>query len=120
MNGLHEYAERRFHELNDLYRRQIAIVNSDKLQRDYEQIVSCGDAVSKHNFRLPETINVSNEQNGKAYSRHLFADEKTGLAHFKLNNWEDGVIQEEAKREDFVCWIRNPSRVHGLFVFLTK
>lgn len=110
MNGLHEYAERRFHELNDLYRRQIAIVNSDKLQRDYEQIVSCGDAVSKHNFRLPETINVSNEQNGKAYSRHLFADEKTGLAHFRLNNWEDGVIQEEAKREDFVCWIRNPSR----------
>lgn len=113
MNRLHEYAERRFHELNDRYRRRIATVDSERLQSDYEQIVSCGDAVSKHNFRLPETIHVINDQNrnGKAYSRHLFADEKTGLAYFKLNTWEDGVIQEEAKQSDFVCWIRNPSRV---------
>ena len=28
----------------------------------------------------------------------------------KLNTWENGVIEEEEKREDFVCWIRNPSR----------
>lgn len=28
----------------------------------------------------------------------------------KLNTWEAGVIEEEEKREDFVCWIRNPSR----------
>lgn len=110
MNRLQEYAERRFHELNDRYRRQIARATSDRLQRDYEKIVSDGDAVSKHNFRLPETINVPVELNGKAYSKHLFADEKTGLAYFKLNNWEDGVIQEEAKRNDFICWIRNPSR----------
>jgi type III restriction enzyme len=27
-----------------------------------------------------------------------------------LNTWEAGVIEEEEKREDFVCWIRNPSR----------
>ena len=108
--GLYEYAECRFHDLNDRYRRRIAVVDSDRLQRDYEKIVSSGDAVSKHNFRLPETINVPTEQSGKAYFRHLFADAKTGLAHFKLNNWEDGVIQEEAKRDDFVCWIRNPSR----------
>lgn len=28
----------------------------------------------------------------------------------KLNSWEAGVIEEEEKRPDFVCWIRNPSR----------
>lgn len=112
MNGLYEYAEHRFHELNDRYRRRIAAKDSDRLQKDYDRIVSSGDAVSKHNFRLPETINVKSEQNenGKAYAKHLFAEEKTGLAYFKLNSWEDGVIQEEAAQKDFVCWIRNPSR----------
>lgn len=110
MNGLHDYAERRFHELNDRYRVQIARVDSEKLQRDYDRIVSSGDAVSKHNFRLPETITVANEPNGKCYTRHLFANKKTGIAQFNLNTWEDGVIEEEAKRKDFVCWIRNPSR----------
>lgn len=28
----------------------------------------------------------------------------------KLNSWETGVIAEEEKRSDFVCWIRNPVR----------
>ncbi len=40
---------------------------------------------------------------------HLFADEK-GIAAIKLNGWEEGVLKEEAKRPDFVCWLRNPPR----------
>lgn len=28
----------------------------------------------------------------------------------KLNGWEEGVIAEEEKNPDFVCWLRNPSR----------
>ena len=27
-----------------------------------------------------------------------------------LNSWEKKVIEEEEKRDDFVCWLRNPSR----------
>lgn len=27
-----------------------------------------------------------------------------------MNSWEAGVLEEEAAAEDFVCWIRNPSR----------
>ena len=27
-----------------------------------------------------------------------------------LNGWEQKVIEEEEKQEDFVCWLRNPSR----------
>ena len=41
---------------------------------------------------------------------HLFADEKTGKAIIKLNTWEEGVIEEEQNKPDFVCWLRNPSR----------
>lgn len=110
MNRLHNYAEARFHGLNDDYRRYIATIDSEKVRRDYDSIVSDGDVVSKHNFRLPETIQVPHESGGKEYRNHLFVSDTTGVAKMKLNSWEAGVIAEEEKREDFVCWIRNPSR----------
>lgn len=104
------YAETRFHGLNDDYRRYIATINSDKIRRQYDSIVSDGDVVSKHNFRLPETIQVPYEVGGKEYRNHLFVSDITGYAKMKLNTWETGVIEEEKKQSDFVCWIRNPSR----------
>ncbi len=110
MNNLHNYAQKRFHGLNDDYRKYIATVNSDKIRNKYDRIVSDGDIVSKHNFRLPETIQVPHEEGGKEYNNHLFVSDQTGVAKLKLNTWESGVIEEEEKREDFVCWIRNPSR----------
>lgn len=110
MNRLHSYAETRFHGLNDEYRRYIATIDSEKIRKDYDSIVSDGDSVSKHNFRLPETIQVPHEVGGKEYRNHLFVSDITGVATMKLNTWEAGVIEEEEKREDFVCWIRNPSR----------
>ena len=110
MNRLHYYAETRFHGLNDDYRRYIATIDSEKIRKEYDSIVSDGDPVSKHNFRLPETIQVPHEVGGKEYRNHLFVSDITGVATMKLNTWEAGVIEEEEKREDFVCWIRNPSR----------
>ena len=110
MNSLHDYAEKRFHGLNDDYRRYIATIDSEKIRRDYDSIVSDGDVVSKHNFRLPETIQVPHEAGGKEYRDHLFVNDATGTAKLKLNGWEADLIAEEEKRPDFVCWIRNPSR----------
>ena len=110
MNRLHAYAETRFHGLNDDYRRYIATIDSEKIRREYDSIVSDGDVVSKHNFRLPETIQVPHEAGGKEYRDHLFVSDITGTAKLKLNGWEDDLIAEEEKRPDFVCWIRNPSR----------
>lgn len=110
MNRLHSYAETRFHGMNDDYRRYFATIDSEKIRKEYDSIVSDGDPVSKHNFRLPETIQVPHEVGGKEYRDHLFVSAITGVATMKLNTWEAGVIEEEEKREDFVCWIRNPSR----------
>ena len=110
MNNLYQYAETRFHGLNDEYRRYIATVDSEKVRKQYDSIVSDGDIVSKHNFRLPETIQVPHEDGGREYANHLFVNNDSGVAKLKLNTWETGVIAEEEKRDDFVCWIRNPSR----------
>ena len=110
IKSLHTYAEAKFHNLNDTYRRYIARIDSDRFRRQYDSIVSDGDIVSKHNFRLPETIQVAYEDGGKEYSNHLFVNANTGTAVMKLNGWEEGVIAEEEKNPDFVCWLRNPSR----------
>ncbi len=110
IKSLHMYAEAKFHSLNDTYRRYIARIDSDRFRRQYDSIVSDGDIVSKHNFRLPETIQVAHEVGGKEYSNHLFVNANTGTAVMKLNGWEEGVIAEEEKNPDFVCWLRNPSR----------
>ncbi len=110
MNRLHFYAEDRFHGLNDDYRRYIATIDSEKIRKEYDSIVSDGDPVSKHNFRLPETIQVPHEAGGREYRDHLFVSEATGTAKLKLNGWEAELIEVEEKRPDFVCWIRNPSR----------
>ena len=110
IKSLHTYAEAKFHTLNDTYRRYIARIDSDRFRRQYDSIVSDSDIVSKHNFRLPETIQIAHEDGGKEYSNHLFVNANTGTAVIKLNGWEEGVIAEEEKNPDFVCWLRNPSR----------
>ena len=107
---LHEYARKKFHSLNDQYRIYIAKMKDDQLRKKFDSIVSDGDTVSKHSFRLPETVQFPNEVGGTEYQTHLFVDSNTGTAKMKLNSWETGVIAEEEKRGDFVCWIRNPVR----------
>lgn len=102
------YAEKMFHELNDKYRRKM--VNLDeKFIKQYNTIVSDGDIVSKHNFRLPEIITQPRDINGRDYTDHLFVDD-SGVARINLNSWEEGVLQEEQSQLDYVCWLRNPPR----------
>jgi len=107
---LHTYAKEKFHTLNDKYRIYIARMKDDQLRKKFDNIVSDGDTVSKHSFRLPETVQFRNDPNGLEYQDHLFVNPITGVAKIALNSWESGVIAEEQKREDFVCWIRNPDR----------
>ena len=102
------YAEKTFHKMNDNYRRKIVSLD-DRFIKRYDAIVSNGDVVSKHNFRLPETISLPHEVNGKDYEDHLFVDDN-GKARINLNNWEEGVLAEEQRRSDYVCWLRNPPR----------
>lgn len=108
ISRLMAYAERAFHKKNDDYRRKIVGLE-ERFIKQYNTIVSDGDIVSKHNFRLPETITQPREVNGKDYTDHLFVD-GTGVARINLNNWEEGVLEEEQAQVDYVCWLRNPPR----------
>lgn len=108
MQQLHDYAKEKFHQLNDDNRRKTVHL-PEKFKKKYDDIVSDGDLVSKHNFRLPELIRVPKEYDGEVYWDHLFVD-NSGTAVINLNGWERKVIREERGRDDFICWLRNPSR----------
>ena len=108
MQQLHDYAKEKFHQLNDDNRRKTVHL-PEKFKKKYDDIVSDGDLVSKHNFRLPELIRVPKEYDGEVYWDHLFVD-NSGTAVINLNGWERKVIREERSRDDFICWLRNPSR----------
>lgn len=108
INTLKDWAKEEYHNLIDTYRRKVTSLD-ERGQKRFNSIVSDGDEVSEHNFRLPENINVSLEQNGQKYKKHLFVDDKCE-ATFNLNGWEKKLLEEEMKRDDFVCWLRNPPR----------
>lgn len=44
------------------------------------------------------------------YTNHLYYDVNLGGAYIDLNPWEKGVLEEESRRPDFVCWLRNVQR----------
>lgn len=108
MDALNNYAQEKFHDLNDANRRSTVSL-PEKFKKKYDDIVSDGDLVSKHSFRLPETIRVPHEMQGSLYNNHLFVDD-SGTALINLNGWERKVIAEEEQKDDFECWLRNPSR----------
>lgn len=114
VDKLHLYARDKFNELSDAYRLQFAHMQIDKYRKQYDSIISNGNEVSAHSFRLPEQIRPIVDRDGEKYYNHFFVNEEVGYAKIKLDSWEKAVIDEESQRSDFVCWIRNPSRGCGL------
>lgn len=113
VDKLHLYAKNKFNEMSDVYRLQFARM-SDKYRKQYDAIISNGNEVSAHSFHLPEQIRPIVDQDGEKYYNHFFVNEDVGYAKIRLDSWEKAVIDEESKRDDFVCWIRNPSNGWGL------
>ena len=106
---LGEYAKNKLREFSGKYR--VAVANkSDACKRKYHEIMADSAVVSEQIFAIPENIYVKEDPDGKEYENHLLAAPDTGIAKIKLNGWEADLIDEEARRPDFVCWLRNPAK----------
>lgn len=106
---LREYAKNKLREFSRKYR--VAVANrSDACKKKYREIMADSAVVSEQLFAIPENISVREDPDGIEYENHLLAAPDTGIAKIKLNGWEAALIEEEANRTDFVCWLRNPSR----------
>ena len=107
IDKIKSYSKDKFHEMDDAYRKYINTLD-EKYRAQYKRIVTYGDAVSRHFYRLPDEVGAIQEPNGTEYDNHLFVDKNTGVAKMRLNSWEQGVIKEESQQKDFVTWLRNP------------
>ncbi|MBR7033200.1 MAG: DEAD/DEAH box helicase family protein [Clostridia bacterium] len=106
---LGEYAKEKLRDFSRKYR--VAIANkSDSCKREYRRIMADSAVVSEQLFAIPENIVVREDPDGKEYENHLLASQETGIAKIKLNGWEADLIEEESRRNDFICWLRNPSK----------
>lgn len=106
---LGEYAKNKLREYSRKYR--VAVANkSDTCKKRYREIMADSAVVSEQLFSIPENISVKEDPDGIEYENHLLAASDTGIAKIKLNGWESALIEEEARRPDFICWLRNPSK----------
>ena len=112
MGDLMRYAETKYHSLIDTYRSRIRTLD-ERCRTRYKNIVNDGDAVSSHDYFLPQAPDRNpypSSATGTQYSNHLYVSETTRTVSIKLNGWEEGLLDEESPRPDFVCWLRNPDR----------
>ena len=107
---LGNYAKNKLRGFSSKYR--VAVANkSDACKKKYHEIMADSDVISEQLFAIPENISVKKEPDGIEYENHLLASPETGIAKIKFNSsWEPALIEEESRRSDFVCWLRNPSR----------
>lgn len=108
LENLELYAKGKFHELTNRFRRHITTL-TDNIQNKFSKIVKDGDIVSEHNWKIPEDITMAVDTTLPSYENHLFVTQ-TGKAYIDLNGWEKETLTAEEKRDDFVCWLRNPPR----------
>lgn len=109
LERMQQFSKERFYFLKDTYRLTFAHME-EKWRKRYENIVADGDPVSQKSFHLPDYISIPSSEDGASFSDHLFVDEATGAATFKLTSWEDKTLKEEQQRNGFVTWLRNPAR----------
>ena len=109
LERIQQFSKERFYFLKDTYRLTFAHME-EKWRKRYENIVADGDPVSQKSFHLPDYISIPSSEDGASFSDHLFVDEATGAATFKLTSWEDKTLKEEQQRKGFVTWLRNPAR----------
>lgn len=105
MKELEEYAKKKFYELKDKWRKDIS-AGEDKYKAKFDGIVAESDEASQHSLKLMDPISLPYKDSYKKELCHMFVNQ-AGDAFFELDTWEKGVLEEEMKQPDFVCWIRN-------------
>ncbi len=76
-------------------------------RQPYEDILGLAAEPERTKVRPPDT--VCSRKSDVSWSKHLYVDEH-GNYPDKLGTWEAKTIEEEMGRDDFVAWLRNPSR----------
>lgn len=105
MLKLEELAKQKFYDLKKKWGKVVS-AKGDKYKTKYDSIVAESDEASPHSLRLMESISLSYDDGFREETGHMFVNQE-GKAYFKLDSWERDILDEERRRPDFICWIRN-------------
>src|SRR6266496_323019 len=111
LNELNECATKRFEALDAKYRGATKTLKQKRRQL-YSKLRQAGREFVYEDWELPEEI--LEKADGESFERHLYCNE-AGKFQTKLNGWEKAVLSQWAQRDDFVGWLRNPSRKQWSF-----
>ena len=112
---LDTFCKAKFHEYVDRYRHDIES-RGEAEKREYEKIVKTHVSTQPFDLCLPDLIVTNKNPEGQIYNDHLYCD-GAGNAVFKLNTWEEDVLEAERQKEGFVCWMRNiPNKESSLCI----
>ena len=73
----------------------------------FNALIQASGKAAPQDWELPDQIVEKKE--GAALDKHLFCD-TDGKFFADLNTWEAGLLADEMKKNDFVCWLRNMDR----------
>lgn len=102
---LNKFCKEKFEEYNDIYRHDI-VSRSETDKREYEKIIKTHVSTLPYTYSLQDFFDTVRNPKGIVYNDHLYCDEE-GNAVFKLDTWENKVLNAERQKEGFVCWLRN-------------
>jgi len=103
---LEKFARGQFDELWKKHKSDIKKLSASVRVRFNALIQASGKAAAQ-DWELPDQIVEKKE--GSALNKHLFCD-ADGEFFADLNTWEAGLLADEMKKSDFVCWLRNMDR----------
>lgn len=119
MEQLDGYCKTTFYKLVKNYRKDIE-KSGETNARDFRNIVNAEVCTEPYSWLLPDLIVAAQNEDSVLCNDHLYCDDE-GNARFKLNTWELAVLDEERKREDYVCWVRNtPNKKESLCIQYRK
>jgi len=104
--ALEKFAREQFSAWWNKHKTEIKKLSASVRVRFNALIQSSGKAAAQ-DWELPEQIVEKKE--GSALDKHLFCD-AAGKFFADLNTWEAGLLADEMKKNDLVCWLRNMDR----------
>ena len=103
---LEKFAREQFDEWWKKHKAGIKKLSASVRVRFNALIQASGKAAAQ-DWELPDQIVEKKE--GPALDQHLFCD-ADGKFFADLNTWETGLLADEMRKSDFVCWLRNMDR----------
>ena len=104
---LSAYAEKLFSNMYEDEKRKISQL-PERRKQIYSRIISSSPDPIAIPWNLPDSIDITVDDDSNYYERHMFIDENNKFKT-SLNGWEDGLIKEELDN-GIVCWLSNVDR----------